>query len=1060
MSKAQEVPPYLNQQHLHELLMQLPAFVSVLRGPSHLIELCNEQYKELVGKNRKLIGRKVADALPEVVEQGFVKLLDAVYASGQPHYAEAVRVQLDKNQNGILQTAYVNFTYSPFKEGNEVKGIIVHGKEVTQQVQARQDLQASEKKYRSIFETIDQGLCIVEMIFDNNDLPVDYRFVEVNPTFNKQSVLQNVEGKRIKELVPQLEQKWLDIYGNVSLTGKTASLTDYSKLSGRWFDINAFRIEDNPKGKVAILFTDTTERVRAKEALVASESRVREELKVMFRLHELVITLMGDTSPAKALEEVLNATLEVLNADKGCIHLYSAAEDHLRLEAQSGLDQSFISHFAIVDRKHGSTSAAAMAGENVLIGDVNTDPAYRSLKNIAKKSNYRAVYSIPLMSRENQLLGVVNIYYTQPQQPTDRELRVLDLFTRQAADFITLFQVREEIKNRERQFKTYIEALPQMAFIADKEGNVTYFNERWYNYVGNGEGTEGWGWKDKNIIHSEEIALTIETWSNSLKSGLPYEIEYRLRRRDGKYLWHLGRAEPVVNEEGKVEMWLGTMTNIHTQKLAEEALRKSEEYYKTMTDNTPVMTWITDPEGTCTYLNKPWFNYTGQKQEEGLGYGWLQAVHPEDSKRSSETFKQANQVQKAFTLEYRLKDARGNYRWHIDTGLPKFNEEGDFEGFIGSVVDIHERKMVEDALRESEEYSRTLVESSPDCVKVLSYDGNILSMNSQGLLMHDIDDFNEVKGVNWLKRWEGGEYYHKAKAATELARQGKIGHFQGAAPTIKGTFKWWDILVAPVYNREGKVERLVAVSRDISNLKKLEQQKDDFLGIASHELKTPVTSIKAYGQVLKHRFENNEDRDSSLMLEKMDQQLDKLNKLIADLLDVTKVEQGKFILQKENFDFNQLVGEVVESVQHTSEKHRFILNLTSTFDIIADRERIGQVMINFLSNAIKYTPAGGKIKVNSMQDKDEIVFSVEDRGIGLSAADQLKVFERFYRVEGETAKTYPGLGLGLFISRQIIERHEGKIWVESKKDKGSTFYFSLPFKEREETTIGYKKELL
>lgn len=226
--------------------------------------------------------------------------------------------------------------------------------------------------------------------------------------------------------------------------------------------------------------------------------------------------------------------------------------------------------------------------------------------------------------------------------------------------------------------------------------------------------------------------------------------------------------------------------------------------------------------------------------------------------------------------------------------------------------------------------------------------------------------------------------------------------------------------------------------------KKLEKQKDDFLGVASHELKTPITSIKAYTQVLNLRFQKAGDKTSSDLVSKMDAQLNKLNNLIGDLLDVTKIEGGTLQFHEDYFDYNNLVEEIVEEMQRTTDKHTITTQLIKTKRIYGDRDRIGQVLTNLIVNAIKYSPHNKKITVKTTVRGTMLHTCVEDHGVGIPLDMIEKVFERFFRVSGPTQDTYPGLGLGLYITSEIVRRHKGKIWVESEEGNGSCFYFSLP----------------
>jgi signal transduction histidine kinase len=223
-----------------------------------------------------------------------------------------------------------------------------------------------------------------------------------------------------------------------------------------------------------------------------------------------------------------------------------------------------------------------------------------------------------------------------------------------------------------------------------------------------------------------------------------------------------------------------------------------------------------------------------------------------------------------------------------------------------------------------------------------------------------------------------------------------------------------------------------------------EKQKNVFIGLISHELKTPVTSVKAFAQVLQNRFAKAGDMQSATLLKKMDAQLDKLTGLIEDILEVTKIETGKLQFHMNYFDFNELVTEIVESMQLTTEKHTIMTNLEQTKSLRGDRDRIGQVIINLLTNAVKYSPRADKIIVSSKLEQNQITLRIQDFGVGIPKSAQNKVFDQFYRVTGKNEETFAGMGLGLYVSKVIIKRHKGTIWVESEPNKGSTFCFSLP----------------
>ncbi len=221
--------------------------------------------------------------------------------------------------------------------------------------------------------------------------------------------------------------------------------------------------------------------------------------------------------------------------------------------------------------------------------------------------------------------------------------------------------------------------------------------------------------------------------------------------------------------------------------------------------------------------------------------------------------------------------------------------------------------------------------------------------------------------------------------------------------------------------------------------------RDEFISVASHELKTPVTSLKIYAQYLQKQFEKTPStKQNNQYVQKMNAQIDKLVLLISDLLNISRLQAGKFDLHKEIFDMNILIEEIVDVLQPTTSKHKIIQHGNLQSKVRGDRSRLGLVVSNLVNNAIKYSPKPGQIFITLRENKKNIIIQVTDSGIGISKEDQKKIFSRFYRVNTTKSDPYPGLGLGLYISDEIVRRHGGKMFVKSEKDAGSIIGFELP----------------
>jgi len=247
-----------------------------------------------------------------------------------------------------------------------------------------------------------------------------------------------------------------------------------------------------------------------------------------------------------------------------------------------------------------------------------------------------------------------------------------------------------------------------------------------------------------------------------------------------------------------------------------------------------------------------------------------------------------------------------------------------------------------------------------------------------------------------------------------------------------------------IFDKNDNPDTILGTTLDITESKRDEIRKNDFIAMASHELKTPLTSLKAYIQLLAKKLNNYDDEFVANALTKAGNQVNKMANLIYGFLDLSRLESGKLQIKMQDFDINKLLAENIAETQLTNTSHTIIFNADDVVIVHADRERIGQVINNFLSNAIKYSPKDSTITITTKTCENEIQVSVSDMGVGIKPKDQEKLFQRFYRVDNDEIKNISGFGIGLYLANEIIQRHKGKIWVNSEENKGSTFSFSLP----------------
>lgn len=372
-------------------------------------------------------------------------------------------------------------------------------------------------------------------------------------------------------------------------------------------------------------------------------------------------------------------------------------------------------------------------------------------------------------------------------------------------------------------------------------------------------------------------------------------------------------------------------------------------------------------------------------------------------------------------------------------------KEGNGSMILLAIQDITEQKLLEERLKGNEERLHLLLRNASDIITVF---------DEKGLIKYESPAIEPALGYKPEERV--GKNIHSDTIVHPEDRDKKINLLQKAieSPTenISGEFRLRHKngsyhTIDAIFNNmldNTKINGIIATYRDITARKLLEHHKDEFIGIASHELKTPVTSLKAYLQILEESILKTNDLQSIDLLFKINKQVDRLATLIKDLLDFTRIEAGKLKFREEQYELNELVLEIVGEVQLTSRQHKIHTHLSHPVLMEGDRYRTGQAITNLLNNAIKYSPQADSVVVRSKVDKQSITISIQDFGIGIEPKFQDKVFDRFFRINETQYHHSPGLGLGLYIAAEFVKRQGGQIWVTSETEKGSVFYFKLP----------------
>ncbi|MDT0677365.1 PAS domain-containing sensor histidine kinase [Autumnicola musiva] len=382
---------------------------------------------------------------------------------------------------------------------------------------------------------------------------------------------------------------------------------------------------------------------------------------------------------------------------------------------------------------------------------------------------------------------------------------------------------------------------------------------------------------------------------------------------------------------------------------------------------------------------------------------------------------------------------------------PQRNLQGKIEGVGIIATNVSAQAELHNQLKESELKLRQLIDFMPHKITIADTSGNSYYFNRSwqeytGLSMADLVKQDRSKYVHPKEK----EYVKNC--VKQALTTGEDLELEMRILDKNGNYKWHLTRGIALRDKVGKIINWVSSSTEIQKLKEDERKKENFLKLVSHELKTPVTSIKGYTQLLTSILAKNKEAKvknipMSAYLGRIENQVERQIRLISEILDLSRIEENELEFNKQEFVLNELIEETVQDIRHSNiESTSIIISNSLNCNVLADRGRIGQVLVNIITNAIKYSPDKKEIFINIEKEKENFVsIKVKDSGIGINENELAKIFQRFYRVGAQNEGTYAGFGIGLFLSNEIIKRHGGSINVESTFGEGSEFTISLPY---------------
>lgn len=514
-----------------------------------------------------------------------------------------------------------------------------------------------------------------------------------------------------------------------------------------------------------------------------------------------------------------------------------------------------------------------------------------------------------------------------------------------------------------------------------------------------------------------------------------YDVTFRIVRFDDHSTrWIRAKGKVYFNNNSQAGRFIGTVVDITEKKLNEAAVAKSEKLFKSIALSIPKsLIIVIDKEHRFVTIEGDLMVKMGYDNENYAGKHPAEVTSPERYEATRHLYERVMAGEK-FSVE-RKSDTGETYMVHF---IPLTHEDGEIYAGLIIALDISELKVAE----EKNAKLAAIVDSSDDAIISKTLEGIITSWNNSAERTFGYTA-EEMIGQSILKIVPEYLQEEEAQILARLRKGERVEHFETKRVRKNEQLLDISLTISPVKDPQGNIIGISKIARDITEKKQEETRKNDFIAMVSHELKTPLTSMRSYIQVLLAKEKKEGDSFKINALTRADVQSKKMTIMIQDFLNLAKLEEGKISIHKSLFDLQELIEEIASDAQFFTSNHIFHIQNSGEILINADRDKIGQVLMNLLSNAIKYSPKGGNIIIGCEKTNGKVEIFVSDEGVGICREDQKKLFDRFYRVKNDQIKTISGFGIGLYLVSEILRYHDSKIEVESEEGVGSKFYFKL-----------------
>jgi PAS domain S-box-containing protein len=700
-----------------------------------------------------------------------------------------------------------------------------------------------------------------------------------------------------------------------------------------------------------------------------------------------------------------------------------------------------------------------LSDEPLIINDALADPRFADNPFVVNDPFVRFYTGIPLHSSQGYRIGSFCIVDTKPRESTPQEIELLKGLARWVELKLNFGELNLNYKEAQSLQSRY-----ELALKGSKVGVWDWVDvnkkEEWWS----SDYFDLLGYTNNEIqpsvemfqqlLHPDDRKRTLEHLDEHFNKDKPFRVEYRLKTKDRGYRWFLGRGQVVRNSQGQPQRMTGTIVDIDQRKTLEKSVQDQKHAF----DQHSIIAF-TDIQGNITYVNDKFCEISKYSRQELLGQDHRILNSGYHSKEFMRELWRTIAAGKIWKGEIRNKAKDGGLYWVNATIVPLINEEGKPYQYVAIRTDITDIKKTEEQLMRITE--RFELAKASARIGVWDWDvvNNIKVWDDQ---MFEIYGMPRQNSKDTIRLWEKSVHpddLSRIQNELQLALAGEKAYnteyrIRWADQSIRYIRAYGSVTRDP----QGKALRITGINWDITAQKEAELQvaeavriKSEFASMVSHELRTPLTVIKESVAIVYDETAGSINADQKEFLETAKRNVDRLARLINDVLDYQKLESSDSKFRMVEQDINALVSEVGKSFQLPLKNKGLglVLKLAPELPpITLDADQITQVLVNYITNAMKFTEKGNITLISEKVGDNAIMVSVKDQGIGIKQEDFQKLFQSFSQISTGMGRQTGGTGLGLILCKKIVERHQGKVGVESVYGEGTTFYFILPIRDR------------